>query len=104
MARTIKNRAAKTEILNGSLELEEDVSSQGELSFEEALAELEAAVRALENSELTLEELLAKFAQGVVLSKLCLEKLNSAQAQVDKILTVNKGELILKDFNFQDNS
>ncbi|MDR1702894.1 MAG: exodeoxyribonuclease VII small subunit [Sporomusaceae bacterium] len=73
-----------------------------ELSFEEALEQLEIIVKELEEGELTLENSLTKFAAGVSLSKKCLGQLNLAQEKIDKILQEENGELILKVFEFQE--
>ena len=55
------------------------------IKFEEALAELEAAVEKLESGELPLEEAIDEFQRGTELSKICLEKLNKAKAAVQKL-------------------
>ena len=55
------------------------------IKFEEALAELEAAVEKLERGDLPLEEAIAEFQKGTELSKICLEKLNKAKAAVQKL-------------------
>lgn len=67
-----------------------------EPSFEEALFSLETIVKTLENGELPLEESLAQFSEGVLLSKLCLAKLNAAEQHIDKILKIEDGQLIEK--------
>ena len=54
------------------------------IKFEEALAELEAAVEKLESGDLPLEEAIAEFQKGTELSK-SLEKLNKAKAAVQKL-------------------
>ena len=56
------------------------------IKFEEALAELEAAVEKLESGELPLEEAIEEFQKGTELSKICLEKLNKAKAAVQKLV------------------
>ena len=56
------------------------------IQFEEALAELEAAVEKLESGDLPLEEAIAEFQKGTELSKICLEKLNKAKAAVQKLV------------------
>lgn len=55
------------------------------IKFEEALAELEAAVEKLESGDLPLEEAIAEFQKGTELNKICLEKLNKAKAAVQKL-------------------
>ncbi len=56
------------------------------LTYEEALAELEAIVRALEGDEHTLEESLALFERGQALLKHCADLLDKAELQVQQLL------------------
>jgi len=56
------------------------------LSFEEALAELQALVRALEKGESKLDEAIASYERGAALQRHCEAKLREAQAKVDKIV------------------
>jgi exodeoxyribonuclease VII small subunit len=57
----------------------------GELSFEQALAELEKIVARMESGELSLEEALAAHKRGLELARSCQGRLEVAQQQV-KIL------------------
>ena len=57
----------------------------GQLSFEEALAELEGIVRALEAGEGKLDEAIGAYERGAALKKHCERKLAEAKAKVDKI-------------------
>jgi exodeoxyribonuclease VII small subunit len=50
--------------------------------FEEALAELEAAVRDLEDGEVTLEEALARYETGVSLLKACYAQLRNVEQRI----------------------
>ncbi len=61
---------------------EKDVAG---LSFEEALAELEAIVQRLEKGELGLEDAITTYERGVGLKRRCDEKLKDAQLRVEKI-------------------
>ena len=65
-----------------------------EICFEQALEKLEAIVKQLENGELSLDESLDNFAEGVNLSKVCLHKLDCAQEQIDKILVEQQGKIV----------
>ena len=56
------------------------------IKFEEALAELEKHVNLLESGSLPLEESIEAFKYGTELSRICLEKLNTAKAAVEKLL------------------
>ena len=57
-----------------------------ELSFREALAELESIVTVLESNTLELEESLACYERGVVLLGSLLERLASAEQQVEVLM------------------
>jgi exodeoxyribonuclease VII small subunit len=57
-----------------------------EPGFEERLAELEALVDTLERGDLTLEQSLAAFERGVVLTRTCQKALDAAEQKV-RILT-----------------
>lgn len=56
------------------------------LSFEEALKELEMIVNGLENGELPLEESMALFERGLSLSQVSQEKLKDAEQKVQILM------------------
>ena len=58
-------------------------------SFEEALAKLEQITKELEEGDLSLEESLKYFDEGVKLAEYCNNKLNDAQKQVEILLKKN---------------
>ena len=60
----------------------------GELSFEQALAELEKIVSRMESGELSLEQALATHKRGLELARFCQQRLEAAQQQV-KVLEEN---------------
>lgn len=68
-----------------------------ELSFEEALNELETIVRRLESGQVKLDEALAFYERGVKLKNLCTKKLADAKARIDKLVTNDAGEIIAKE-------
>ena len=51
-------------------------------TFEQALAELEAVVRILEDGRIGLDESLAKYEEGVRLLKVCRESLQNAERKI----------------------
>ncbi len=55
------------------------------LSFEDALAELEGIVRALEQGKGKLDESVAAYERGAALKKHCEKKLAEAAARIEKI-------------------
>ena len=58
-------------------------------SFEEALSRLEQITRDLEEGDLSLEESLKYFDEGVKLAEFCNSKLNDAQKKVEILLKKN---------------
>ena len=62
-----------------------DQPSVKELSYEQALAELEAIVASLEASKLRLDESMALFERGQALSKHCLELLEKAELRIKQL-------------------
>lgn len=85
---------------NSLEENKEDIARNNtleELSFEEAMSELEKVVAKLQKSELSLDESMQLFQHGTELSKLCKEKLDNAEQQV-KILVSSEEGIVEKDF------
>ena len=66
------------------------MSIPSELSFEQALAELEKIVKQMESGELSLEQALATHKRGLELARFCQQRLEAAQQQV-KVL---EGEVL----------
>ena len=58
--------------------------------FEQALTELDAIVRSLEQGDQPLEQSLALFERGVTLSRFCHEKLTDAEKRI-QVLTQSGG-------------
>ncbi len=68
-----------------------------ELSFEEAMAELEELVQKLDEGELGLEESLEIYERAVVLRDLCRERLEAYDRRVRKLMEKD-GEIDLEEF------
>lgn len=68
------------------------------LSFEEALAELEKIVRALEEGRGKLEESIRAYERGALLKRHCEQKLREAQAKVEKIVIGPDGKPATEPF------
>ncbi len=66
--------------------------------FEEALEKLEAIVHQLDQGELTLDESLKAFEEGVRLSRLCVSMLDEAEAKVEALLKDPKGRLTTEPY------
>jgi exodeoxyribonuclease VII small subunit len=70
----------------------------GDLSFEEALARLEAVVARLEKGEEPLETALELFEEGIRLSRLLTARLEEAQARIDEVVADGTGGTALRPF------
>jgi len=57
-----------------------------EKKFEKALEKLESIVKAMESGEMTLDESLKAFQEGIELSRFCMNKLDEAERKVDMLL------------------
>jgi exodeoxyribonuclease VII small subunit len=66
------------------------------LSFEDALAELERIVRALESSQQKLEDAIAAYERGSQLRQHCEAKLAQAEQRVQAIVAAADGALSLR--------
>jgi exodeoxyribonuclease VII small subunit len=62
-----------------------------ELSFEQALDELDALVRRMEAGELSLDDSIAAYRRGAELAKFCQSKLAAAEQEIRKL----DGELLV---------
>ncbi|MDX1923598.1 MAG: exodeoxyribonuclease VII small subunit [Alphaproteobacteria bacterium] len=64
-----------------------------ELSFEDAMLELEKIVRNLEDGKTKLDESVAAYERGAALRRHCENKLKEAQLTVEKISIADDGSL-----------
>lgn len=69
-----------------------------DLNFEESMQKLEDIANSLENEKLTLEESVAKFEEGMKLSKKCSEILDKAEKKISIIINEN-GNVKEEEFN-----
>ncbi|TXR54288.1 exodeoxyribonuclease VII small subunit [Reinekea thalattae] len=73
------------------------MASQKTAPFEENLASLEAIVNQLESGELSLDESLKQFEQGIALTRSCQESLAKAEQKVQILMSKDNQES-LQDF------
>ena len=64
--------------------------------FEEALDELEKVVERLESGELSLEDSLAAFEEGIGLVKFCNQKLTEVEKKIELLVKDKDGKLQLR--------
>jgi len=62
-----------------------------QLSFEDALGELEGIVKSLESGSTPLEQSIAAYERGMRLKQLCESKLSEARLRVEKIALDSNG-------------
>lgn len=70
--------------------------------FESTINELETLIRRMENSDISLEDSLLAFEQGVKLTREAQAALASAEQRV-KLLTEKNGEIVGTTFDLEDN-
>jgi exodeoxyribonuclease VII small subunit len=69
------------------------------LTFEEALAELERVVRELEDGKIGLEESLARYEQGVGLLRRCYGQLRQAEQRIVELMGMDgDGKAVTRPF------
>ncbi len=68
------------------------MSEKDQPTFEEALRKLESIVKKLEDPEVTLEESIQLYEEGMELSKYCSETLEKAELRIEQINKRPEGE------------
>ncbi len=72
-----------------------------DMSFEEALAELETIVRQLEQGDVELEQSIAIYERGAELKKHCEGRLKSAELKVEQIVQGADGKVTTEPTSFE---
>ena len=67
-----------------------------QLSFEDALSELDRIVRGLESGQMKLEDAISAYERGAALRQHCEAKLSEAEARVQAIVQRSDGTLNMK--------
>jgi len=71
-------------------------------NFEKALADLENIVQRLDENNLSLDESLSLFEEGIKLSRFCSQKLDSVDDKVEILLRDDEGDLKKEPFENSD--
>lgn len=72
-----------------------------EVKFEEAMKELESIANDLEKGNLTLEESVLKFEEGIKLSKQCNDMIEQAEKKIS-ILLQKDNKIVEEDFTVEE--
>jgi exodeoxyribonuclease VII small subunit len=70
--------------------------------FEKAFQQLEKIVQQLESENLSLDESLTLFEEGIRLSRFCNQKLEEVEKKIELILADAKGQPVLEPFEPAD--
>lgn len=73
-----------------------------EILFEDYLKKLEKIVQQLEEGELTLDESVKLYEEGMSISKICLEKLNKAKQKIEQLVVEGEEKYSLKPFSIKE--
>ena len=71
---------------------------KSEKSFESSYTRLEKILEKLESEDVTLEETIKLYEEGLSLTKFCYEKLNNAELRIKEINKSTKGNLEVKEY------
>ncbi len=74
------------------------------IKFEKALSRLETIVTELEGGELSLDESLKIFEEGVKLSKTCLKMLDDAERRVEILVKDKDGRKRIQAFSLEESN
>jgi exodeoxyribonuclease VII small subunit len=72
------------------------------MTFEEAMKRLEAIVEKLGEGNLSLEDSLKMFEEGMELCKFCTKRLDEAGYKVEKLMEKEGGELSVEGFEVEE--
>ncbi|MBW1743427.1 MAG: exodeoxyribonuclease VII small subunit [Deltaproteobacteria bacterium] len=72
-------------------------------TFENAMKRLEAIVQDLESGDLTLDEAMKRFQEGVKLSRLCSQRLDETEKRVAILMKDEEGKVRAEPFSPDDN-
>ncbi|MDD6217766.1 MAG: exodeoxyribonuclease VII small subunit [Selenomonadaceae bacterium] len=64
-----------------------------EAGFEEKLSQLEDIVSTLEQGNISLEDIMKNYSNGMEISRKCLEELQRAEKEMDVLIKLNNGQI-----------
>lgn len=71
-------------------------------TFENNMEQLELIIKELEQGNVSLEDMVKKYSEGMMLAKNCIEKLEIAEQEIDIILKEDKTGLVQNKLNFSE--
>jgi len=70
-----------------------------EIRFEDALSRLEDIVETLERGNLSLDDSLVAFEEGIMLSRICAKRLDEAERKIEILIKGENGNLDTEEFD-----
>lgn len=67
--------------------------------FEDAFKKLEQIVESLERGEMSLDDSIKRFEEGMTLLKICNTQLDQTELRIKKLIQDSEDQLQLEDFN-----
>jgi exodeoxyribonuclease VII small subunit len=77
-------------------------NGKNNINFENALSRLEEIADMMENKELSLEQSLEIFQEGMELASFCHRKLEEAEKRINVLVKNSEGQMVEKDFDIQE--
>ena len=71
-------------------------------TFENNMEQLELIIKELEQGNVSLEDMVKKYGEGMMLAKNCIEKLEIAKQEIDILLKEDKTGLVQNKLNFSE--
>ena len=78
--------------------MQEQKKQMGEYDLESAMKRLDDVVARLSKENISLEESLALYEEGVALARLCTQKLEAAERKINLLKNTDEGEIIQEPF------
>lgn len=73
-----------------------------EMKFEEAMKELEKIVDELEKGDSSLEESMELFSNGMLLSKICAQKIDEIEKKITILIEDSNGKIAEEELDSED--
>lgn len=75
------------------------MTNKSSFKYEEAISRLDEITQKLEKGELTLEESLTLFEEGIKLTKICSKILDEAEGKIEILIQDIDGDITIEDFD-----
>jgi len=80
-----------------------ELKSIENMSFEEALSELEQIIKKIDTGQENLDSAIGSFERGVSLKNFCEKKLKDARMKIEKITKFDEGKVVTEEITLQSN-